>query len=519
MPKFHTSLVYDEYVNYLKKIKFETDFETDLVSKEQIQNRLKQKFVSSTLHLYGKKFSDFVVINNSVPSDAQFYDLNSIKVNAQSKVELSLIVKVKSLLEFISEWFLFLVCIILNRFTANKIETGSVSLLFGLGQESILNENSDKRFVNYLKSYDKHKIEPLGQFESLVVQSDTRIKSTADHIFYSKYPQAFIFKKYNFKWMQYFKIFGLHFLSLGDFFKIVVCHPELISIARDFSCLRVFSYISGLGLIKDIMYTMSNCTYQPLWMRLAQTKKPKINKVHYSQNCRQLVYKDYLHEAVNPYFFEVFADTAWVWTDDFKQFVSQVYKCSDVRAVGPIMFYLPTEASSAQFNQTEFNISLFDVTPFNDDYIKSIGVLNNYYSSENLKKFLHDLIHVSIQIEKELNLKINIFLKHKRSYHKLHEQSYIDLCSQYISQKKIITIPFEENIFNFIADTDLSVAIPYTSTAHICAHYGKESLYYDPTGEILLQPNFSSKVLLVDDQNKLHKILKQKVRDKFNVVL
>ncbi len=517
MPKFHTSLVYDEYVKYLKKIKFETDFETDLVSKEQIQNRLKQKFVSSTLHLYGKKFSDFVDANNAVPSDDHFYYLKSIKINAKNKVELSPSLILKSLIEFISEWFLFLSSIILNRLTPNKIQTQSVSLLFGLGQESILNENSDKRFVNYLKSYDQHKIEPLGQFDSLVIQSDTRIKSTADHIFYSKYPQAFIFKKYKFTWMQYFKIVRLHFLSLGDFLRIVVYHPELIPIARDFSCLRVFSYISNLGLIKDIIYTMSNCTYQPLWMRLAQSKKPKINKVHYSQNCRQLVYKDYLHEAVNPYFFEVFADTAWVWTGDFKQFISQVYKCSDVRAVGPIMFYLPTEVSNLQLNKTEYNISLFDVTPFNDDYIKSIGVLNNYYSSENLKKFLHDLINVSERIEKELNFKINIFLKHKRNYHKLHEQSYIDLCRKFISQKKIMIVPYEENIFNFVADTDLSVAIPYTSTAHICAYYNKQSLYYDPTGEILLQPNFSDKVLLVDNQNELYKILKQKVLDKFNV--
>ncbi len=518
MPKFHTSLIYDEYVKYLKKINFETDFETDLITKEQIQNRLKQKFVSSTLHLYGKKFSDFVAINNSVPNDDHFSDLNSIKVSAENKIKLSLSLTLRSLIEFGFEWFLFLVCIILNRFTRNKIQTQSVSLLFGLGQESILNENSDKRFVNYLNSYDKHKIDPLGQFDSLVVQSDIGIKSASVNIYYSKYPQAFIFKKYNFTWKQYLKIVGLHFLSVIDFVKMIVFHPELVLIARDFSCLRIFSYMSDLRLIKDIMYTTSNCTYQPFWMRLAQTKKPKIHKVHYSQNCRQLVYKDYLNEAVNPYFYEVFADIAWVWTDDFKQFVSSVYKCSDVRVVGPIMFYLPANVSNNHFTKSEFNISLFDVTPMNDTFASSIGLLNNYYSPCHLKLFLNDIISTVIEIEKDLDIKINIFLKHKRNFHKVHEQSYINLCQLLADQKKIKLVPYNENIFNFVLDTDLSVAIPYTSTAHICAYYNRQSLYYDPTGEILLQSNFSDKVLLIGSQTELFKVLKEKVLNRFKSV-
>ena len=514
MSKFHTGLIYHEYQKHLKKINFKTNYSSCYVKENHVLDRLKQKYISVTLNIYGKTFGNFFRLNASIPDADIFVNLSAITLKSDGQISLSKTLILKSFAEFFFEWTIFFTNILTNRFVRKKIKSKSVSIFFGVGIESILNNNSDQRFISYINSYDIHKIDPLGQFESLVVQSNQNINSAAQNIFYNRYPQAYIFKAYPFSWHQYFRILGLHFLSLFDFFRMILVNPELILISRDFSCLRVYDYISKLGLIKDVMYTNSNYMSQPLWMRFENLKT---HKIHYAQNYRQLVYKDYQREDVNPCLYEIYADTAWVWTEDFKLFANKVYDCADIRVVGPIMFYLPDEILLvSRYSKNEYNISLFDITPINDDYASDIGLLDNYYSGDNLKKFLSDIVTVVNDVEKNINIKINIYLKHKRGFNKNHVGSYIDLCKTFEFESKISIMLHSENIFNFILSTDLSIAIPYTSTAHICAFYNRHSLYYDPTGEILLQPNFNDKVLLVDNKSELYNIIRKKVLEKFN---
>ena len=183
MPKFHTSLVYNEYASYFKKIQFKTEFNTKLISQLHIINRLKQKYVSTTLPLYTLKFNNHVKTHNQVPSDDLFFDLKSVKVDSKNNLKISALLIFKFSVEFFFEWSLFLFYILQNKMASKKHKLKNVSLFFGLGLESILSENSDKRFVNYLERYDDHKIEPLSRFSHLIVQSAAIIKSVSKSSF------------------------------------------------------------------------------------------------------------------------------------------------------------------------------------------------------------------------------------------------------------------------------------------------------------------------------------------------
>ncbi len=520
MPKFHTSLVYSEYASYFKKIQFKTEFNTKLISQLHIINRLKQKYVSTTLPLYTLKFNNHVKTHNQVPSDDLFFDLKSVKVDSKNNLKISALLIFKFSVEFFFEWSLFLFYILQNKMASKKHKLKNVSLFFGLGLESILSENSDKRFVNYLERYDDHKIEPLSRFSHLIVQSAATIKSVSKNIEYTKYPQAYILKKIDMTWRQYFKVIFLHALSLIDFFKILFFHHELSFVIRDFASLRVLHFVAKNNMISDVMYTISNYAAQPLWMRLSDQLNFKVHMIHYAQNTRQIVYKDYKVESVNPCFYHIYADTVWVWTDDYKMFAEKVYMSKDIRAVGPIMFYFPTEYPKKQIiNKNEFTVSLFDVTPIHDAYANQIGLLDNYYSGKNLVNFLTHVVDVCSRLEKDLQIKVKIFLKHKRSFNRNHDMTYINLCQQLNLEGKLTLVDYNKNVFDLISDTDTCIAIPYTSTAHICAYYNRQSFYYDPTDEVLLQPNFNDRVVLIGNQNELYIALKKKIFGKTQINL
>jgi polysaccharide biosynthesis PFTS motif protein len=70
----------------------------------------------------------------------------------------------------------------------------------------------------------------------------------------------------------------------------------------------------------------------------------------------------------------------------------------------------------------------------------------------------------------------------------MHDQGYIKVVNKQVQKGEIKLIPFDINIYSFIADSDVVIVIPNSSPPYIATTLGIPSIYFDPTME--MRPTF-----------------------------
>jgi len=251
--------------------------------------------------------------------------------------------------------------------------------------------------------------------------------------------------------------------------------------------------LDDYNLIKDIVYTNSNLTVQPVWTRTKVKRKFSTHMVWYAQNVIPLIYRQAM-TGYAPLFNHVAVDNHWVWTSEFELYLNKLNIHGVVHAVGAIVWHLPGGYSyvdnSNQYelsstDQKHFNIVLFDVTPVNNSVAEKIGLINNYYTSNNMQQFIVDTIDAIQKVEDELDIKCQIYLKTKRGYNQGHESEYLNLIANLDEEGVISIIPFQTNMYHLIKNTTLSIVVPNSSPALLAAEVGKPSIYFDPSQQLL----------------------------------
>jgi polysaccharide biosynthesis PFTS motif protein len=128
------------------------------------------------------------------------------------------------------------------------------------------------------------------------------------------------------------------------------------------------------------------------------------------------------------------------------------------------------------------------VTPFCDDWLSKHGIIRNYISFDNAKKFIDDVLEVSSSIEHNYPVNIEIALKPKRNYGPPHSQPYIDYIHKLNSSNLLRFVEPDFHIGQLISDSDVVCVFPYSSPVFVARHLSVPSFWYDPTG--LLRWNF-----------------------------
>ena len=213
-------------------------------------------------------------------------------------------------------------------------------------------------------------------------------------------------------------------------------------------------------------YMFHEWIYRPLWTYEAERKGSKIILYLYSINNgseRAEIEYDWRLSNWPDYL---------VWDDYSENFIkSAVYSYSKIHIVGPIWF----SSGGKIENIPKDSISVFDVSPFQEDIYVILGETDERYVPKYVNKFLND-IHSVLK-------KNNITMAHKRKRHnpKIHKE-YLKNIGKLKKQNIYIEADCELSPLEVIKKTKACISMPFTSTALIAKHDGKPSVFYDPNG-------------------------------------
>ena len=164
------------------------------------------------------------------------------------------------------------------------------------------------------------------------------------------------------------------------------------------------------------------------------------------------------------------------WSDKYLDFLKDKISSScSLKLVSPIWY--SDKKINLIIDKTKLSISVFDVAPSN--FIRSIILNANIYRTNNCaKKFLLDIVDLTDNFKN-----IELYFKTKRVLNtKYHSKTYINLIEKLKKIERVNFIDGECSPYRLTELTDLSVSIPFTSTALIGKFMNKPSCFYDPLG-------------------------------------
>jgi len=385
-------------------------------------------------------------------------------------------------LDFARQWLHILFSILC---IGTRTPRGKATLVFGVGTESLFYAEDDQRFVEYCR---KGPITPLAKATRLIIQHGTRTGSCSDErVSYARHPFVQLACEVMMSRREQAILLGRHFLLPALYVRSAMRCRALALLSRDFALSPFLGALDKAGMIEAVVFTNSNYANQPMWARVR--RRYETNMVWYSQNAHPFVMKGDHFSADLPNYRYMQVDAHWVWTDGFRQYLTErAGRMQRVEVVGPVMWCLPSDTN--RHTASTFRIAVFDVTPFSEAYAESIGLLESYYSSTTAKCFLGDILQTAREISDAIGRKCTIRLKHKRHYSISHDRGYIEQVRDSVEQGEVELIPFDINIYEFLSQCDVAVVIPNSSPAYIASFLQIPSIYFDPT--MAMQPNFET---------------------------
>lgn len=438
-----------------------------------LKERLIQKIASLTVEGMVKNCSDEFNETGVVKLTNAKVDIKNITVNS---INGEIILKKKAIfqgiVEFFYEWTGAMLAI-MSGIRLKKSACHSGTIVLGIPGEALLLKE------NFIKYCSEGPVRPLKGKNCIFVR-DSNHNTKIRNFYFSNRPIAQLVQSLNLSPLRRVFLFLKLLKEPFSFFFLIYKYPLISLLGRDFGLLETVRYLGSKNAIDSVIITNTNHADQYLWMRESKLLNFSTHKVHYSQNSRTLVYLGDKLSVPHPILRFVKVDEHWVWTKEYGNYLEELGHQGIINVVGPIMFYLPEVA--LDLGKEVFNVCIFDVTPVPSDIAKNMGILNNYYSPENLLQFLSILIEVKEQLEDEFKIKIKFFLKHKRSFNKNHDKTYIDFCQSECEKRSISLIDYNANIFSLIKGCHACISIPFTSPAYIATYLKIPSLYFDPAG-------------------------------------
>ncbi len=408
-----------------------------------------------------------------------------------------------NLSQFFALWTKVFVLFLSNTKEKKKLSDFPVTIMNMPGLESLLGKSD---FVRYC---DSGSIDILNHSKKIIVGCGNAQDSQLGKILYTKKP---IFKILSLKphsLKNRFEFVFLHIKTMVLFLIQVVRCPVFSAYHRDFAYHALFKYISDKNLIDHYIIGNGQSDVQELPMANLPNKTFKLNMIWYSTNTQLFVSNVYDNFSdSDPIFNQLFADNSYVWNEDQQEWLKRSTQIQNYKLVGPIHFRV-RKKSYERPNPSSYFISVFDVIPHKNELIykdTSISIYN-YYTLENCKNFLNDILKVA----EESSLKVTIGLKSKRDFSPRHDMAYHDFISELETSGRIKVIPHDEDIYEVVSRSNLVISIPFSSPTFVAEYLNVPGIFYDPTGIIACNFNFKGDVSFITGVDNLREVFEKHV--------
>lgn len=386
---------------------------------------------------------------------------------------------VRNMFLFAAFWGHFLVFLMAALFRLSPRSPSPATFLMEAGGGY---ENDDSRFVQYCR---QGPIRPLSAAQLIIVKAGQSPRCKTDpRFFYASHPLVF-YAVHFLPWSMKLSLLFTHLAAPFLFFSALIHFPLSVLMGRDASYVPLVQWLDQKKLVEAILITNSAFPSQPIWMKGLARQHFQLHMIWYSQN---FIPKMYLGEDQRPNLppaRHMRVDVHWVWTAGFRDYLRELGQKGDIQVVGPILWYLPEKIEG--WDKSCLKIAVFDVTPLPDGKVP-FGAINNYYTATTIQKFISDIVALCGEFKAASGKECLVLLKHKRSPNKSHASSYLKFLDQLVeTDPNFKLIDPGTNLFGLLEDCDLSISVPYTSTAYVTAALGKPALYYDPFAELVPQ--------------------------------
>ncbi len=422
-----------------------------------------------------------------LPPENQNLECGGLELNSYTgKVRPTFIAFLRALGDFWVHWGHALGVFTLAMAHRRKIMPEPATILFGVGRESIIGKHGDARFVAYCR---QGPIFPLTSAQRLIVQAAIEIKSSAPHFFsYTRFPLHQLAQLNAPNWLEYLHFLTNHLISGAIYFWAVLRSPVICLLGRDFAYHAMVESLNRRKLIESVVITNSNYSVQPLWMRDLPGRHFSVHMVWYSQNTTPFTFAADPIRAPLPNNRHIVVDESWVWTEGYANYLTQLGIPGRFHVVGPIMWYLPKQQYIARDYQ-QIRVAIFDISPVRPETERDLGLSYNYYHTRNCIEFIEGIVATKNDLLAKFGININLYLKHKRSQHQIHDPEYTSFIEG-LNAEVINLVPADSDIYELIAGCHLILVMPYSSPAYVADMLGVPAIYYDPSQELL--PTYES---------------------------
>jgi hypothetical protein len=484
IPAFHSGHAYVAYEREIDaastRLK-ESVHEACGYSTSLVHARLMQRLVELTLGPYATLLARRRKAGLSpIPPAGTVVDCAAVRLTTGAgQVSLSWYYIAKGCLEFFVHWVFVLISILAGLRPGG--DSRPATLVFGVGQESILIDGSDTRFTSYCRSGP---ILPLRNGTRFLVETicSNGVINDADFC-YVRRPMIALLREAKIGVRRRLSLLARHLMLSIGFFRSIIRDPMLALLGRDFAYVCAVRAMDEAGAIEAIIQTCSNFTIQSLWMRGDTIFSTHM--IWYAQNWKPLVYADDDFESHIPNLRWIHIGTHWIWTSGFGDYLRSLGTAGTMQAVGPIMWYQPEYRTPPS---DHIEIMLFDLMPFSDEYAEFHGEMENYWRPQHLHEFVAAVLAARDPLSVRFGCPVVVRLKQKRGYNVVYDRGYFDFIDTLVRDGKLQVVPPSENIFALISASHAVIVYPYSSPAHVSSHLEVPAVYFDPTGT--LRPSF-----------------------------
>lgn len=345
-------------------------------------------------------------------------------------------------------------------------------------------EDCDDRFVRFCRDGP---IAPLSATRRLIVRAQRPPrKATSPDVMYTTRPFVHLINN-SLSASARWSAFVRHLTAPWRYVRALAATPLNVLAGRDVALLPLIERLDRTGTLEAVVVTTSAFTSQPLWMKGFRGQRFKLHMVWYSQNFIPKMYVGDSERPDLPQARHMRVDVHWVWTQGFREYLAGFQAGSEIHVVGPILWYLPGPFDWSTIPaQDPIKVAVFDITPLPDG-TTAFGAAKNYYSVALITKFVADIVSTCDEIAAATSRRVVVLLKHKRPPRPgRHDSSYLEwLDALTKSHPDFHLIDPQANLFGLLRECDLSVSVPYTSTAYVSDALSKPALYYDPFAELV----------------------------------
>ncbi|MDP3086737.1 MAG: polysaccharide biosynthesis PFTS motif protein [Methylotenera sp.] len=499
---------FDRIINYVEDWIEKQNPRVSSCDGSHVKARIIQRIVEITNAEYAKKTAanaDKLASQSSLAPP--FFVAGGLEVNSETGiVSVSLKQWFLHIGLFMVTWLHMLLHLVIAIFKRGQEESVPTTILMEAGGGY---EECDERFVRFCRLGP---IAPLSSAHMVIVRTVNVPNKLTDPSFcYVKHPIPHLV---NTRLQRYHRVLLIaqHLLAPIIFLRALWVCPISILLARDIAYVPMVSWLDKKSLIESIVVTTSAFMSQPLWMKGLYGQRFKLHMVWYSQNFMPKVYVGEQIRSSLPSARHMRVDVHWVWTEGFKTYLGSLGQKSQVNVVGPILWYLPDKTIEA--SSECLKIAVFDITPLPDE-AQPFGAIKNYYSVATIQKFITDIVDACKHIEEISGKQILILLKHKRKpkvgHHSSQYLKFIESIENNNPNFKLIDN--QVNLFGLLEKCEISISVPYTSTAYIAAKLEKHAIYYDPFSELIPMYEINKFVHFASGQSELAMLLDKHLKN------